>query len=167
MAEPVIDATVAGSSSNSYASMAFAYSYFADTLEAAEWTRFSLEDRARAIVSATRKIDEEFRYHGSPYDTATPQALKFPRDGDYDVDGDLEIPDGVEYAACELALHLLRQTRDGDLIDRERLQEQGVRRVSVDGISESYRDGVWDNFPRRARKLLRPFVDAGGRTVVA
>ena len=167
MAEPVIDATVAGSSSNSYVSMAFAYSYFADTLEAAEWTAFALEDRARALVSATRKVDEEFRYYGAPYDTTTPQTLKFPRDTDYDVDGNLEVPDGIEYATCELGLHLLRQTRDGDLIDRERLQEQGVRRVSVDGISEAYRDGVWDNFPRRVRKLLRPFIDIGGRTVVA
>ena len=165
MAEPVLDATVAGADSNSYVSMAFAYAYFCDTLEAREWTAFPLEDRARALVSATRKIDEEFRYYGQPYDVVTPQALKFPRDSDYDSAGNLEIPDGIAYATCELALHLLRAQRDGDLVDRERMQEQGVRRLSVDGVTEVYGAGVWDNFPRRVRKLLRPFIDLGGRTV--
>jgi hypothetical protein len=166
MAEPIIDATVAGESSNSYVTLAFADAYFADTLDAQEWLGFGREDRARALISAARKIDEEFRYYGQPYDSVTPQALKFPRDGDYDSAGSLRIPDGIEYATCELALHLLREHRMPDLVDRERLQEQGVRHFNVDGISEQYASGVWDNFPRRVRKLLRPFIDMGGRTVV-
>jgi hypothetical protein len=166
MAEPIIDATIAGAASNSYVTLAFADAYFADTLEGREWLGFGREDRARALISATRKIDEEFRYYGQPSDTVTPQALKFPRDGDRDSDGDLRIPDGVEYATCELALHLLREEKMPDLVDRERLQEQGVRRFNLDGITEQYANGVWDNFPRRVRKLLRPFIDAGGRTVV-
>ncbi|MBM3476860.1 MAG: hypothetical protein FJX75_26605 [Armatimonadetes bacterium] len=166
MAEPIIDATVAGENSNSYVTLAFADAYFADTLEGREWLGFGREDRARALISAARKIDEEFRYYGQPHDTATPQALKFPRDGDHDADGNLRIPDGVEYAACELALHLLREHKSPDLVDRERLQEQGVRRFNLDGITEQYANGVWDNFPRRVRKLLRPFIDSGGRTVV-
>jgi len=166
MAEPIIDATVAGANSNAYVTLAFADAYFADTLEGREWLGFGGEDRARALISATRQLDEEFRYYGQPYDATTPQALKFPRDGDHDAAGDLRIPDGIEYATCELALHLLRAERVPDLVDRERLQEQGVRRFGVDGMTEEYRSGVWDNFPRRVRKLLRPFIDAGGRTVV-
>ena len=166
MAEPIIDATVAGSTSDSYVTLAFTDAYFADTLEGREWLGFGREDRARALISATRKIDTEFRYYGLPYDTTTPQALKFPRDGDYDSEGNPATPDGIEYAACELALHLLRQQKSPDLFDRERLQEQRVRRLSVDGITEQYGGGVWDNFPRRVRKLLRPFIDMGGRTVV-
>ncbi len=165
MAEPTIEATIAGDAANCYVTAALADAYFADTLEAREWLAFSPEDRARALISATRKIDEEFSYLGAPSDTLTPQALKFPRDDDFDAHGQLEIPDGLEYATCELALHLLRQQRVGDLVDRERLQEEGVRRVSVDGLTEEYRAGVWDGFPRRVRKLLQPFIDAGGRTV--
>ena len=53
MAEPVIDATVGGASANSYATLAFADGYFADTLEAREWFSASPEDRARALISAT------------------------------------------------------------------------------------------------------------------
>jgi hypothetical protein len=166
MAEPIIDATIAGPSANAYVTLAFADAYFADTLEGREWLGCGREDRARALISATRKMDEEFRYFGRPYDTTTPQALKFPRDGDYDAEGALRIPDGIEYAACELALHLLRAEKIPDLVDRERLQEQGVRRLGIDGLTEEYRPGVWDNFPRRVRKLLRPFIDMGGRTVV-
>jgi Putative DnaT-like ssDNA binding protein len=166
MAEPTIDATVGGASSNAYVALAFADAYFADTLEAAEWQDLPREDRARALISATRKIDEEFAYHGVPYDTVTPQALKFPRSDDFTAQGELEVPDGIEYATCELALALLRQQRVGDLVDRERLQEEGVRSVSVDGLTEEYRPGVWDGFPRRVKRLLRPFVDAGGRTAV-
>ncbi|MBM3499406.1 MAG: hypothetical protein FJX74_12130 [Armatimonadetes bacterium] len=166
MAEPIIDATLAGENANAYVALAAADAYFADTLEGREWLGFGREDRARALLSATRKIDEEFRYYGRPHDTVTPQALKFPRDGDYDSSGALRIPDGIRYATCELALHLLCAEKQPDLLDRERLQEQGVRRLSVDGVAEQYRPGVWDNIPRRVRKLLRPFIDAGGRTVV-
>ncbi len=167
MAEPVIDATVGGASANSYAALAFADGYFADTLEAHEWLSASPEERARALISATRKIDEEFRYYGTPYDTVTPQALKFPRNSDLDAQGDPEIPDGIEYATCELALHLVRRHESPDLVDRERLQEQGVRQLTMDGITEQYGPGVWDNFPRRVRKLLRPFIELGGRTVAS
>lgn len=167
MAEPIIDATIAGAESNSYVALALADGYFADTLEAREWLSASPEDRARALISATRKIDEEFRYYGSPYDTSTPQALKFPRESDYDARGELEIPDGIEYATCELALHLLQQRTSPDLVDREKLQEQGVRNFTMDGVSERYGRGVWSNFPRRVRKLLRPFIELGGRTVAS
>jgi len=165
MAEPIIDATLAGENANAYVTPAVADAYFADTLEGREWLGHGREDRARALISATRKLDEELRYYGRPYDTVTPQALKFPRDGDYDAQGALRIPDGIRYATCELALHLLRAESHPDLVDRERLQEQGVRRLSADGVTEQYRRGVWDNFPRRVRKLLRPFIDPGGRTV--
>jgi hypothetical protein len=167
MAEPIIDATIAGAESNSYVTLAFADGYFADTLEAREWFVASPEDRARALISATRKIDEEFRYYGSPYDTATPQALKFPRESDLDAEGAVEIPDGIEYATCELALHLVQQRTSPDLVDREKLQDQGVRSIAMDGVSEQYGRGVWSNFPRRVRKLLRPFIELGGRTVAS
>ncbi len=167
LAEPTIDATIAGPQSNSYVTLAFADGYFADTLEARDWFSASPEDRARALISATRKIDEEFRYYGRAYDTTTPQALKFPRDSDHDAQGNLEIPDGIEYATCELALHLLQQRTSPDLVDRERLQDQGVKGISIDGVSERYGRGVWSNFPRRVRKLLRPFIELGGRTVAS
>jgi hypothetical protein len=165
VAEPIIDATVAGDEANSYVTPAFADEYFADTLEVAEWLAYSREERARALVSATRKIDEEHRFDGCPHDTVTPQALKFPRAGDYDAQGVLVVRDGVLYATCELALHLLRRQHSPDLIDRESLQDEGVRRLSVDGVAEQYRPGVWDNFPRRVRRLLRHYINAGGRTV--
>lgn len=68
----MIDATIAGENANSYVTLAFADAYFADTLEARKWFAFSLDDRGRALVSATRKIDMEPRFCGVPYDTVTP-----------------------------------------------------------------------------------------------
>jgi len=140
MTDPTIDATVAGPESNSYVTLAFADAYFADTLEGREWLGFPSGDRARALISATRKIDMEFRFYGVR--AFMLQALKFPRDGDYDADGNLRIPDGIEYAACELALHILRGSK------------------IVAALTEGYTGPVFDLFPRRVRKLLRPFIDA-------
>ncbi len=133
MGDAALDSTVAGSGANSYVSLAFAYSYFADTLEATEWGSFDLALRADALKMATALIDK-LDFMGEAYDRQTPQARKFPRDTDTAATDAPEIPDGVEYATCELALHWLRWLRDDGEV------------------------GNPHEMPRSVKKLLNPFL---------
>ena len=111
MADPTIDATVGGASSNSYITRTNAQLYF-DTRVAAEvaaWTDAATADKDRALISATYRLEQE-EYAGVVTDRD--QALKWPRAGLSDEDGrqyaDDEIPAPIERAVCELALALLK-----------------------------------------------------------
>jgi len=123
----VIDATSAGTSSNSYITLADAEIYFESRLNITEWTAATDDEKNRALVTATRIIDQN-SFVGYRYTTT--QALKFPRTGvpDYDsvvfVDG--VIPEPIKDAQCEIALAAL--TSD--------LAESGsYGAVTVSGIS--------------------------------
>ena len=149
-----IIATVAGSTSNCYITAADADAYFADTLQEDEWQGYAVDDRARALIQATRQI-EGLRLAGEPEDED--QALHFPRVGDLDDDNSYYIIPAVENACCEQALYLLDVRANPDLLDRERLQGQGVVSVSLDGVSETYRANA-DGLGPRARRLLGKLI---------
>jgi len=154
----LIDATVGGADSNCYITTANANAYFADTLREAGWDECSSDDRERALIQATQQI-ERLRLHGTAADTITPQALHFPRSTDYDTDGETYIiPDDIEDAICEQAMYLLQQQANPELLDRRTLQAQGVRSISLDGVSESYGGRLADGFSASARHLLEPFT---------
>lgn len=103
-----LDATVGGTSANSYLTRAAADSYFADRLYSSNWTGASDADKDLALVTATRRIDQE-NFRGAK--VTTTQALKWPRYDTYDADGityaSAAIPQPVKDAACEMALELL------------------------------------------------------------
>lgn len=93
----------------SYATIAFADSYFADRL-VTTWTG---EDAAKqaALIKATDYIDFRWaaKFIGSKQFPETPQALQFPRSG-YDLDGiamDDLVPTAVQKACVEYALRAL------------------------------------------------------------
>ena|SRR5215204_673724 len=100
-----LDATVGGSSSNSYVTVLEADAYFADRLYASAWTG---DDKATALVTAARRLDQE-DYLG--YRATNEQAMKWPRYDTGDEDGRWyasdSIPQPVRDAQCELALYLL------------------------------------------------------------
>jgi hypothetical protein len=98
-----IDATLQGASSNSYVTLAEADSYFETTPDDSDWTNKTDDQKNRALISATRFIDD-FEFYGER--CTTTQALKWPRK-EYKVDG-VEIkctfiPDEVKIATFELA----------------------------------------------------------------
>jgi hypothetical protein len=102
-------ATVGGSTSNSYTTLAEADAYFADRLNSSEWSAASNGTKEKALITATRRIDEE-QFLG--YKASLTQALKWPRYNVLDEDGHYfafdSIPERVKQAVYITALELLR-----------------------------------------------------------
>ena len=105
-----IDATLSGTSANSYVTLAEANSYFETVPDSSTWTNKTDDQKNRALIAATRWIDT-FVFYGDRCDNG--QALKFPRNN-YKVD-DVElactsIPNDIKYAQYELARALANDT---------------------------------------------------------
>ena len=82
----------------SYIEIVDATAYFAERLNSDEWDNTSDDRRLKALYMATRIIDR-FNYVGEKTDES--QEHQFPRGGDVDV------PDTIKEACCEIALKLL------------------------------------------------------------
>ncbi len=99
----VIDATLGGTSANSYVTLAGANTYFETVPDSSTWINKTDDQKNRSLISATRWIDALTFYGDRCTET---QALKWPRD-EYKVDGiDLActlIPEGIKVATYELA----------------------------------------------------------------
>lgn len=98
-----IDATLGGTSANSYVTLAAANTYFETVPDSSTWVNKTDDQKNRALISATRWIDALSFYGDRCTET---QALKWPRE-EYTVDG-IElactlIPDGIKVATYELA----------------------------------------------------------------
>lgn len=105
-----IDATLKGASANSFVTLAEANAYFETTPDDSNWVNKTDDQKNRALISATRFIDD-FEFYGDR--CTTTQALKWPRK-EYKVDG-IElvctlIPDEVKVATFELARALANNT---------------------------------------------------------
>ena len=105
-----IDATISGANANSFVTLDEANNYFATVPESSTWDDKTVDQKKRALISATRWIDS-FIYFGDRCDQG--QALKFPRNN-YQVD-DVElscttIPNNIKYAQYELARALANDT---------------------------------------------------------
>jgi len=101
--------TPGGEDDNSYAELEEANAYFEDRLNTTEWEAASDTNKQRALVTATQRIDEEQFFGGK---TNSGQALKWPRTGVLDEDGNefdpATIPERVKQAVYITALELLR-----------------------------------------------------------
>lgn len=110
-----LDATPSGANSNSYATVAQGDDYFNERLDAAAWNSAVADDKARALIMGTARLEDE-AWQGWP--TLSTQRLAWPRGSTYDRDDSLldheTIPDIVKRGLFELALALLR---DPDLLD--------------------------------------------------
>jgi len=130
----VIDATSAGSSSNSYGTLAEAETYFESRLNIAEWTAATDDYKNRALVTATRIIDQNI-FLGYRYTTT--QALKFPRSGIPDYDSisftDGVVPEQIKEAQFEIALAALTS----DLTESGSYGSVTVSGISFDDNSSS------------------------------
>ena len=105
-----IDATLSGTSANSYVTLAEANSYFETVPDSSTWTNKTDDQKNRALIDATRQIDT-LVFYGDRCDNG--QALKFPRNN-HEVD-DVElactaIPNNIKYAQYELARALANDT---------------------------------------------------------
>ena len=95
---------------NAYADVADGDAYHAGHLYATAWTVASADQKAVALVMATRLIDAEYQFHGLRVESS--QALQWPRaycpsPDDEDVLPEDAVPAAVVQATCELARELL------------------------------------------------------------
>lgn len=105
---PILVATLAGATSNSYITVADATIYFDNRLDVTDWTAATADNKAASLITATSWLDT-LDFYGDR--SSTTQALKWPRT-DVTCDG-IEadatfIPREIKDAACEAALALLR-----------------------------------------------------------
>ena len=95
---------------NAYANVADGDAYHAGHLYASAWTAATADNKAVALVMASRLIDAEYQFGGTR--SVATQSLQWPREDCPDPDaGDMVaetmVPKAVVEAACELARELL------------------------------------------------------------
>ena len=109
MAATII-ATIKSETANSYVTLTEANSYFETVPDSSTWTNKTDDQKNRALISATREIDN-LVFYGDRCDED--QALKFPRTN-YQVDrvelSCSTIPLNIKYAQYELARALANDT---------------------------------------------------------
>jgi hypothetical protein len=135
---------------NTYLSLADAETYMEGRYDPTGlWAAATSATKNQLLVTATRIIDSQF-WRGTKSNSS--QALEFPRGGDSTTDDEYDL---VEAATVEQALYVLATNPDA----RRAAQAQGVRSVSLPGLSESYAaGGVWALAPEARRLLSRWLV---------
>lgn len=170
-----IDATVGGADSNSFVTSAEFATWADERQPATAYTDATADERIRALISATRRLDQE-RFKGVRVNET--QALQWPRygvdkpdlaysvlDGPmfmesawYDTD---EIPDRIKRAQMELAYQILAENASPDDTGLE-----GFKNVKVGSLdvtpNHARRAGT---LPESVRREIRDLLVAGGDTV--
>lgn len=84
-----------------------------ERLNVTEWHALTFDQRESALIWATTLLDQYFDWCG--YRADQTQALRFPRNGAYDLDrwvlDETEIPEVLKRATAELAFELARKDR--------------------------------------------------------
>ena len=143
---------------NTYVTAAEADEYLKGEIGAESWASLSPEQKERYLITAARRIDT-LMLKGRK--AVTSQVMAFPR-----VYGYLPQPQSlvnIKYAQILEALAL----SDTQATSRRKLQEQGVKSISVGSASESYGDtaGGGQLLSPAASSLLRPYI-AGSVSMV-
>ena len=157
----VIDATVGGASANSYGTQQEATTYFTEQSTSAAWGGATSDQQVRALITATRRIDES-AFRGSKATTA--QALQFPRCDVPDPDGSrgaflgtISIPARLKRAQFKLAYEILAGTYGGGPTGLE-----PFARVVLGPLQVETRDGQnADALPDNVRREIQPYLLSG------
>ena len=111
-----LDATIGGTSANSYATIAQGDTYHLGSLNRSTWLTATDTQKSTGLVMATRLLDEQILWYGAK--AVSSQALRHPRSGLYDADGDAVSTSALAPklidATCELAFWLLTSDRVAD-----------------------------------------------------
>lgn len=133
---PTIIATAGANNANSYCTVAEADAYFETQLYATTWTDADQEDKEKAMIMATRILDEEIDWQGVK--TSEDQALRWPRGNVEDRDGYIfvndEIPVFLQNATAELAHQLLLKNRFQTLDDAA----TGIKSVKAGSVAVEF-----------------------------
>lgn len=174
----VLDATVGGANANSYVTRSAALALLRINMEGDIDTPAVQVRLDEALIWATRLIEEQVAWYGSPV-TST-QALAWPQAG-VDLVGRVfpltAIPAFLQQATAEYALALIR-----DALRRETLASgaltsglEGVKTLTIDDVRievaqdlsmQMTTNAAAALMPASVRRALRPYGDiAGGPTV--
>lgn len=153
---------------NSYVDVLTAQAYFDNRLFSDVWNNASTDDKSRALIMATGKIN---RLPIKGVKANYQQTMEFPRalETDYrywqymslTIDAHFygywyvepEVTQNVKNAVCEEALALLK-----GIPKRVELQRQGVKSFNLGGMSENYGSGK--NMPlysQEAKEFMQPY----------
>ena len=125
----IVDANIRSATFNCYISLEQATAYMERRLYATPWNDATPEDRVKALLTATLKLDELFDWEGYRLDAHQP--LDWPRYEVYNEDGYWEdsdqIPAQIQRATIELALSLLSENR----FLREDPETVGLKKVKA------------------------------------
>lgn len=158
-----IDATVGGASANSYLSVVDATAILNERLGTAAWTDAVSDDKARALIMATKEIDSH-RYSGRKFNST--QALEFPNTAQCEASD--EIPARVQLACAEQALWVLQNASTGGSSERQQLQAQGVTSYTIGNLSETFRAGAGSysgGLCSEAQRYLQGYMSRTARLV--
>lgn len=156
-----LDATIGGTSSDSYVTVAQADSYHANHLHASTWTNAVEATKEVALKMATRLLDERITWSGAI--AVTSQALRWPRSSVYTEDNVLiestVIPTAVINATSEFARHLI----GSDLtVDTE---GKGIKSLDIDTISIEFdKTDSKDVLPQIVVEMLRGYGSVNSRS---
>ena len=133
----VLTAIAADPSANAYCTLAEAEDYVAGLVFPGKWTTAAADAKNRAIVTATRMLDDGFDWFGFP--TTYEQRLQHPRIGLVTRTGD-EVPDdlvadALKDATSELAVQVLNVNRDAD----NDAEAAGISSLGAAGVSLSFK----------------------------
>lgn len=152
------------SGANSYVSLAAADDYFViDPNYAATWAAYTDTQKQYYLAWATRIIDQKTRWNGTRYTTT--QALRWPRSGTYDRDGNsisaTVIPLQLQEAVMELAKWLaVNDPTTGPDVDTLKL-------LKVDVVEIEWQDGTsQSDYPSILNQILYPLgrLSTGGHS---
>jgi hypothetical protein len=153
----VLNATAGASNANAYCSLAEATLYNDNHIGGAAWALAAPDQQTRAILTATRLIDEHYAFAGLA--TTFTQALKWPRSGLLDVKGApipyTEVPTKVKEATAEFA----RQLLSGDRTVDDDVAMSGITSFEATGaIKVTFKDGIQSKvIPDAVSRMLAPW----------
>jgi hypothetical protein len=145
------------STANSYCSLAEANAYHDGRGFVATWTNATVASKTTALLWATRLLDEQYCWSGSP--VLSTQALGWPRYSAYDRHGyavaSTIVPTAVKDATAELARQLLDNDRVAQADDGQ------PSSVSLGSASVTYATGAKgaDVVPAGVYRMIRPYLN--------
>lgn len=156
------------SSANTFVSLATADEYHQYRGHVSTWsgdgtTFYTAEQRSSALIRAADYLCRHYHWKGERYDEY--QALCWPRDGLYDLDGfaisTTIIPDDIKWAQCELALKALTNDLDADQDRGGRIKSESIGEISVTYMDGAPSGKTWTNVDR----LVGPYVKGKRSTI--
>ena len=156
---------IGGNTYEVYGDVAAAEDYMVARLGSEAWMCASANDRAKALVSATRML-ERTSWQGDPTGVLG-QVLAWPRTGLLDKEGDAlddqTVPQEVVDASFELALKLLE---DAELQDQVSAESSNIKRLKAGSAEiEYFRQVEGTKLPTVVSQLVGCWTDSSTRTV--